>query len=164
MIDRHDDVVPLYRVMLTLGLVAIVILASGFALLLRFAPPGESTGVRARITGVFVYDPATGSVSGPPMTRFRRDEPFAAKVDWTALPAGMLVGARWTDSLDDDAGTIAPTTAGGLALRDAPVPVRVQPQFHAYLPGQYTLTIVRYSRGQPVELLASARVTVLRYP
>ncbi len=150
--------------MLALGLAAILILASGLALLLRFAPPGQESGYRARVSGVFIYDPTTRSISGPAMAEFHRDQTFAAKVDWRALPAGMLVSARWTDSLDDDVGTIAPTTAGGLADRDALVPVQSQPAFRANLPGQYTLTIVRYSRGQPVELLDSTRVTVLRYP
>jgi hypothetical protein len=33
---------------------------------------------------------------------------------------------------------------------------------HANLPGQYSLVVVRYSRGQPVELLGRAVVLVER--
>lgn len=166
MVETHDDLRPLYRIMLLLGLVSVVILASGFALLLRFAPPGQHTGYRAHVTGVYAYDPATGSITGSAMTRFHRDQPFAASVDWGNLPADMLVSARWTDSLDDEAGSTQPTpvAAGRLASESALVPVRASRAFGSNLPGRYTLTVVRYARGQPVELLATARVTVLRDP
>ncbi|HKF16705.1 MAG TPA: hypothetical protein VKF14_05885 [Candidatus Dormibacteraeota bacterium] len=166
MVETHDALRPLYRIMLALGLVSVVILALGFALLLRFAPPGQHSGYRAHISGVYAYDPATGSITGSAMTRFHRDQPFAASVDWKTLPASMLVSARWTDSLDDEVGATQPTPvpAGRLASQDALVPVRASPAFHANLPGRYTLTVVRYAGGQPVELLAMARVTVLRDP
>jgi hypothetical protein len=163
-VTTHDDLRPLYRVMLALGVASVLILCIGLALLLRFAPPGERSGYRAQVTGVFNYDPSTGRASGSAKMRFHRNEPFAARVDWNSLPPTLTVGARWTDSLDDDVGTISPTSAGVLAANDALVPVRTPPQFHTNLPGQYTLTVVRYSKGQPVELLASARVTVLRDP
>jgi len=166
MVDTHDDLRPLYRIMVALGVISVVILASGFALLLRFAPPGQRSGYRAHVTGVYAYDPATGSITGSAMTRFHRDQPFAASVDWGNLPAGMLVSARWTDSLDDEVGSTQPTpvAAGQLASQDALVPVRASREFGSNLPGRYTLTVVRYARGQPVELLATARVTVLRDP
>lgn len=164
MVETHDELLPLYRVMLALGVVAVVILAVGFASLLRFAPPGERTGYRAQVTGVFAYDPSTGSIVGPSATRFPRDQPFAARVDWQGLPPNMLVGARWTDSLDDDVGGISARPAGTLAASDALIPVRTPREFRTNLPGRYTLTVVRYANDQPVELLASARVTVLRDP
>lgn len=166
MIETHDDLRPLYRVMLALGLVAVLILAFGFALLLKFAPPGQRSGYRAQVTGVYVYDGSTGSISGSPMTRFHRTQLFAAQVEWEKLPPDMLVSARWTDSLDDEAGTTEPTPApaGSLARQEGLVPVRASREFHTNLPGEYTLTVVRYAHGQPVELLASARVTVLRDP
>jgi hypothetical protein len=162
--DTQDELAPLYRTMLLLGLVGIVILALGFAILLRFAPPGQRSGYRAQVVGVFPYDPERGRTTGPAATRFRRDQPFAAQVDWRELPSAMIVGARWTDSLDDDVGTVGPTSAGTLASQEALVPVKVQSAFHANLPGSYTLTVVRYAQGHPVELLASANVVVLRDP
>jgi len=165
-IETHDDLRPLYRVMLALALVAVLILASGFALLLKFAPPGQSSGYRAQVSGVYLYDSGSGTISGSPMTRFHRTELFAAQVEWEKLPPEMLVSARWTDSLDDEVGATEPTPApaGSLAREKGLVPVRTSREFHANLPGEYTLTVVRYARGQPVELLASARVTVLRDP
>jgi hypothetical protein len=44
------------------------------------------------------------------------------------------------------------------------VPVRTPPELHANLPGSYTLVVVRYAGGQPVELLGSESVVVLRSP
>lgn len=157
----QESVRPLYVTMLALGVAAILILALGFAVMLRYAPPGQRTGYRARVVGVFAYDPASGQPVGPPLTRFRRRQPFTAQVDWESLPAGLVVGARWTDSLDDEVGTVGPATAGSLSSEAAMVPVKTPPEFHANLPGSYTLTVVRYARGQPVELLASARVVVV---
>src|SRR5438034_10176823 len=98
------------------------------------------------------------------MTRFRRQQPFTAQVDWSELPAAVVVGARWTDSLDDDVGSVGPDTAGALTERQVLVPVKTPAGFHANLPGTYTLTVVRYSRGQPVELLSTATVVVERDP
>src|SRR5262245_13545921 len=147
--------------MLALGAAAILVLALGFAVMLRYAPPGQQTGYHARVVGVFAYDPGTGQPTGPPLTRFRRRQPFTAQVDWGALPPALVVGARWTDSLDDEVGTVGPASAGRLAGAAVMVPVKTPPEFHANLPGSYTLTVVRYARGQPVELLASASVVVL---
>ena len=163
-IDAREDVGPLYRVMLALGVVAAVILCLGFAVLLRFTPPGERTGIRAHVVGVFPYDAGTGRVTGPPATRFQRDQPFTAQVDWGALPPSMVVRARWSDELDTDVGTVGPATAGSLEGREALVPERTPAGFRANLPGVYTLSVVRYQGAQPVELLATTYVTVLRQP
>ncbi len=121
--DTQDELAPLYRTMLLLGLVGIVILALGFAILLRFAPPGQRSGYRAQVVGVFPYDPERGRTTGPAATRFRRDQPFAAQVDWRELPSAMIVGARWTDSLDDDVGTVGPTSAAGSPPTPGGVPL-----------------------------------------
>jgi hypothetical protein len=160
-VGAQEDLHPLYRTMLALGVVAILLLALGFAVMLRSAPPGQRTGYRARVIGVFAYDPSSGQPTGPPMTRFRRRQPFTAQVDWSALPPAVVAGARWTDSLDDEVGTVGPASAGSLASAAVMVPVKTPPEFHANLPGSYTLTVVRYAHGQPVELLASASVVVL---
>jgi hypothetical protein len=87
------------------------------------------------------------------MTRFRRDQPFAARVEWGQLPASMVVDARWYDSLDSQVGRIGPEPAGRLASRDALVPVITPPDRRANLPGSYTLKVVRYSGSRPVEVL-----------
>lgn len=161
MIHAREDFRPLYWTMLGLGLVAVLILALGFLTLLRFAPPGQQTGYRAHVLGVFPYDPDSGIVNGPPMTRFQRDQPFAAQVDWSQLPPSMTVGARWYDSFDSEVGRIGPARAADLDRQEALVPVKTPPGYHANLPGTYTLFILRFSGGQPVELLGTDRVVVL---
>jgi len=163
-VDAREDFRPLYRTMLGLGVVAVLILALGFATLLRFAPPGQRTGLRAHVVGVFPYNPEVEQVAGPAMTRFQRDQPFAAQIDWDQLPASMTVAARWYDSLDAEVGVVGPARAADLARMGALVPVRTPPGFHANLPGTYTLFVVRYANGQPVELLGTESVVVLADP
>ncbi|HYW24593.1 MAG TPA: hypothetical protein VE953_10535 [Terriglobales bacterium] len=159
-----EDFRPLYWTMLGLGAVALLILALGVLTLLRFAPLGQHTGYHAQVDGVFPYNARSGQVDGPPSTHFRRDQPFAAQVEWDRLPAGMVVSARWYDSLDSEVGSVGPAPAGQLADRRALVPVVTPADLHANLPGSYTLKIVRYSGGQPVELLDSESVVVLHDP
>ena len=120
--------------------------------------------MRAHVLGVFPYDPGDRQVRGPASMQFRRDQPFAARVDWGALPAGTVVSAQWYNSLDEAVGGIDRDSAGALAGRDALVAVRTPPGYHANLPGHYTLVIVRYAGGQPVELLARTTVLVARDP
>lgn len=162
--DAREDFRPLYWTMLGLGAAAVLILGLGFATLLRYAPPGQRTGVQAHVVGVFRYDPTQGRIDGPPMTRFPRNQPFAAQVDWSKLPPGMVVAARWYDSLESEVGLVGPAPASELADREAVVPVRTPKDQRANLPGNYTLAVVRYSGGQPVELLGTESVVVLRDP
>lgn len=162
--QEREDFRPLYWTMLALGVVAILILAFGVITLLRFAPLGQHTGYHAQVAGIFPYDSQSGQVDGPPSSHFRRDQPFAAQVEWDRLPASMVVAARWYDSLDTQVGGAGPAPAGQLASRAALVPVVTPSNLHANLPGSYTLTIVRYSGGQPVELLDSQSVVVLHDP
>jgi hypothetical protein len=159
-----EDFRPLYWTMLGLGAVAILILALGVVTLLRFAPPGQHSGYHAQVAGVFPYDSRSGQVDGPSSTHFRRDQQFAAQVEWDRLPPGMVVAARWYDSLDSVVGTVGPAPAGTLARGEELVPVVTPAGLHANLPGSYTLTIVRYSGGQQVELLDSQSVMVLYDP
>lgn len=162
--QASEDFRPLYWIMLGLGLVAVLILALGVATLLRFAPLGQHSGYHAQVMGVYPYDSRTGQVDGPPSTRFRRDQTFAAQVDWDHLPAWMVVAARWYDALESPVGSVGPEPAGHLANRTALVPEVTPPQLHANLPGSYTLKIVRYANGQPVELIDSQSVVVLPDP
>lgn len=162
--QAREDFRPLYWTMLGLGAVAVLILALGVVTLLRFAPLGQHTGYRAPVTGVYPYDSRSGRVDGPPSTHFRRDQPFAAHVEWGHLPPGVVVAARWYDSLDSQVGGVGPEPAGQLASRDALVPVVTPPERHANLPGSYSLKIVRYSGGQPVELIESETVVVVHDP
>lgn len=157
-----DELRPLYRAVLGLGVAAVLILALGLAFFLHSAPPGEHSGLRARILGVYAYDPATGILIGEPRTRFSPDERFAARVDWGALPPELAVGARWYGSLGEVVGGVGPASAGELAAEDAPVPEQAPPGLAANLPGRYTLLVLRFSRGRPVEILGRSDVYVER--
>jgi hypothetical protein len=158
-VSQRDDFRPLYRTMLGLGTAAIFILALGFLFFLRFAPPGQATGLRARVEGVYAYNPSTGTVHGRPSATFPPDQPFAARVDWSSLPSKVVVGAHWYSSLEPENGGVGPTQAGTLAQRRALV---VGPHRGENLPGQYTMVVARYSGGRPVELLARTSVLVER--
>jgi len=160
----REDFRPLYWTMLALGLVAVLILALGVVTLLHFAPPGQNSGYRVHIDGVYPIDAHSGQVDGPPAASFRRDQPFAAQVRWQELPPDMVVGASWYDSLDVEDGRIGPLKAGVLAGLEALVPVNTPPDFHANLPGSYTLYVVRYADGRPVERLAAGTVHVRHEP
>ena len=159
-----EDFRPLYWTMIGLGLVAVLILGLGIATLLRFAPPGQHSGYRAHVSGVYPYDSRSGQVDGPTMTRFRRDQPFAAEVEWGQLPAAMVVDARWYDSLGSEVGKVGPEPAGRLASRGALVPVITPRDQRANLPGSYSLKVVRYSGSRPVEVLDTEYVVVLSSP
>jgi hypothetical protein len=148
--------------MLALGAAAAVILALGLVTIYAFAPPGQATGLKVRVLGVYRYDPSTGQVFGRPSTHFTRTQPFAARVDWSSLPGDTVVGARWYNTLEDPVGSVGPAPARTLAAASALVPVKTPPGLHANLPDDYTLAVVRYSRGQPVELLARRVVLVER--
>jgi hypothetical protein len=161
-VQSEESLRPLYRLMVGSGVVAVLILALGLATILKFAPPGQASGLKARIVGVYPYDPAAHMVTGQPSTHFSRTQPFAAKVDWSALPGGVVVGARWYNTLDQPVGGVGPAAAASLATTGALVPVMTPPGLHANLPGNYTLAVTRYSQGQPVELLGREVVLVER--
>jgi hypothetical protein len=148
--------------MVTLGVVALVILALGLVTIYRFAPPGEATGLKVRIEGVYPYDPVQHRITGGPSTHFSRSQVFAARVDWSGLPGGVVAGAHWYNALGEQVGGVGPAPARLLAAQDALVPVMTPPGLHGNLPGEYTLAVARYSRGQPVELLGRAVVLVER--
>jgi hypothetical protein len=159
-VETHEDMQPLYRTMLLLGVVAVLIFVLGFAIFLRFQPPGQRTGLHAKVVGVYSYDPAAHQISGPPAVEFRPDQPFAAQVDWQSLPPDVVVAARWYNSLQQPVGGVSPDRASALASQNALVAVSTPEGLRMNLPGSYTLAVIRYSRGQPVELLATKDVQV----
>jgi hypothetical protein len=150
--------------MLALGAAGLLILVLGLVVFLRFAPLGQRTGLAARVTGVYAYDPGRRTITGPPRARFPRTQPFAARVRWAALPGGMAVGATWYDSLQEPAGGVGPAPAARLSAGDGLVPERIPPGLHGNLPGTYTLLVLRYADGRPVEILARTTVVVERGP
>ncbi len=157
----YDQLRALYRTLLVFATVAVVILSVGLVEFVYFEPPGQTSGAKAHIEGVFEYDPASGAVSGTDRSEFGRMEQFAARVDWASIRSNLTVDARWYDSfgaVEGEAGPGSPSDLGGQPL----VPVTVPQGFHFVLPGRYTFVVERLSNGVPVEVLGRRFVLVDR--
>jgi hypothetical protein len=157
----YDPVRTLYRALLVFDVVAILILAVGLAEFLYFEPPGQTTGLKATIVGVYQYDPTTGTTSGPDRRTLSRRQQFAAVVDWASLPPNITVDARWYDTFEAIVGRVGPGTPAQLATQTTiPVGVAGGPKYN--LPGQYLFVVERLENGVPVEVLARRIVLVER--
>lgn len=150
---HYDQLSTLYRTLLIFATVGVGILAVGLVEFVYFEPPGQVTGVKARIVGVFQYDPSTGQTVGPDRSEFPRTQQFAARVDWSSLPSNLAVDARWYDSFGSVEGQIGPSTAANLA-GETIVPVDVPQGYRYVLPGRYMFVVERLSQGVPVEVLS----------
>lgn len=157
----YDQVRTLYRTLLVLATVAVVILAVGLVEFVYFEPPGQVTGAKATIAGVFGYDPATGTTRGPDRHTFRRNEEIAAIVDWSTLPPNLNVDARWYDAFGSVVGRLGPSTPAQLGFRSI-IPVITPSNLKHNLPGDYTFVVERIQGGIPVEVLARRIVLVQR--
>jgi hypothetical protein len=155
----YDQVRTLYRTLLVFATVAVLILVVGLVEFVHFEPPGQTTGAKARIVGVFAYDPATDTTLGTNKSTFARTEEFAAVVDWSGLPSSLVVDARWYDSFGGLVGRIGPSTPAQLGDSSI-VPVITPPGLHHNLPGRYTFVVERFQGGVPVEVLARRFVQV----
>lgn len=160
MTGAADEIRPLYRAMLILGAVAIVILGLGLVEFFAFEPLGQHSGISVRIAGVYHYDPATRETSGPDRSKFSATEDLAAVVDWSSLPATVVVGATWINSLGETVGQVGPKSAGQMTDSDRVVPVKVPPGLTRNIPGEYIFVVERYQAGQPVEVLARRFILV----
>lgn len=148
----YDQLSTLYRTLLIFATVGVVILAIGLVEFVYFEPPGQVTGVKARIVGVYQYDPATATTTGPDSSEFPRTQQFAARVDWSSLPSNLTVDARWYDSFGSVEGQVGPSSPASLADKSI-IPVDV-PQGRRYvLPGRYMFVVERLRGGVPVEVL-----------
>jgi hypothetical protein len=157
----YDQLRVLYRTLLLFATVGTVILAIGLVEFVYYEPPGQASGLKARIVGVYAYDPNTKQVTGPDRSDFPRSGQFAAVVDWSTLPANVVVDARWYDSFGSIEGRVGPGTPPELA-NDRVVPVEVPPGFRYVLPGRYTFVVERLRSDVPVEVLARRFVVVDR--
>lgn len=155
----YDQVQTLYRTLLVFATVAVVILAVGLVEFVYFEPPGQASGARARIVGVFHYDPATGTTLGTDRSSFTRNEEFAAEVSWSGLPDNLSVDVRWYDAFGSIVGRVGPSTPAQLGSHSI-VPVLVPRGLHHNLPGHYTFVVERLQGGVPVEVLARRIVLV----
>ena len=156
-----DPVRSLYHALLVFDIVAVLILAVGLAEFVYFEPPGQVTGLKATIVGVYHYDPTTRTTSGPGRRTFPRTEQFAAVVDWSSLPQKITVDARWYDSFEAVVGRVGPGTPPELTNQTT-VPVGVPAGMKYNLPGQYVFVVERLANGVPVEVLARRIVLVER--
>ena len=157
----YDQLSVLYRTLLIFATVGAAILAVGLVEFVVFEPPGQVTGAKAHIAGVYQYDPTTKQLVGADRSEFPRTAEFAAKVDWSSLPSSLSVDARWYDSFGSIEGQVGPSAAADLANQTI-VPVEVPQGYHYVLPGRYTFVVERLSNGIPVEVLGRRFVVVDR--
>jgi hypothetical protein len=100
--------------------------------------------------------------SGDDRSEFARSDDFAAVVDWTSLPANLVVDARWYDTFGSMRGQAGPAHPAELKS-EATIPVEVPPDLRFVLPGRYTFVVERIgSDGVPVEVLGRRFVVVDR--
>ncbi len=157
----YDQLHTLYRTLLVFATVGAVILSVGLVQFVYFERPGQETGVRAHIAGVFEYDPATKKTTGPDRSEFPRSGLFAAVVDWNSVPAQTTVDARWYDTFGSMRGEVGPAHPNELTASGV-IPVEVPEGFHFVLPGRYTFVVERLQDGVPVEVLARRFILVDR--
>lgn len=158
----YDQLRVLYRTLLLFATVGVVILCIGVVQFVYFERPGEETGVKAHVVGVFRYDPTTKTTTGPDRSEFARSDEFAAVVDWASLPANLVVDARWYDTFGSMRGQVGPAHPADLKP-ESTIPVEVPPDLHFVLPGRYTFVVERIGTdGVPVEVLGRRFVLVDR--
>jgi hypothetical protein len=156
-----DQVRTLYRTQLVFAAVSLLILVAGLVEFAYFEPPGQHTGLKARIVGVYQYEPGHNSIVGPDRSSFPRTVEFAAVVDWSTLPHNVVVDARWYDGFGNVVGSVDPGTPDQLAGQSI-IPVKVPPGFSHNLPGHYVFVVERYENGLPVEVIGRRVVLVER--
>jgi hypothetical protein len=155
----YDPVRPLYRALLVFDIVAILILAVGLGEFLYFERPGQATGLKATIAGIYEYDQATQKTTGPDRSTFTGTQDFAAVVDWRSLPPNITVDARWYDTFGTIVGRAGPGTPAELSSQST-IPVAAPAPFNRNLPGRYIFVVERLDNGVPVEVLARRLVLV----
>lgn len=157
----YDWLQTMYRTMLGYGAVAILILVVGLVEFVHFEPPGQVSGSHARIVGVFDYNHLANSTYGPDSNRFPRSQEFAAVVDWSSIPPGTEVDARWFNGFGETVGQVGPATPLDLP-NPSIVAVRAPKGLTHNLPGHYIFVVERLQDGQAVEVLARRIVLVER--
>ena len=157
----YDQLLVLYRTLLVFATIGVVILSIGIVQFVYFERPGQETGAKAHIVGVFQYDPATHKTVGPDRSEFARSDEFASVVDWSSLPANLVVDARWYDTFGSMRGSVGPAHPSDLTSQSV-IPVEVPQGFHYVLPGRYTFVVERFQDGVPVEVLGRRFVVVDR--
>lgn len=147
--------------MLLFATVGAAILAVGLVEFVYFEPPGQTSGAKAHIVGIYQYDPAAGTTVDGDRSEYGRAEQFAAVVDWSSIPSNLTVAARWYGAFGEIDGQAGPGAPSELAVQPI-VPVLVPSGFHYVLPGRYTFVVERLQGGVPVEVLGRRFVVVDR--
>lgn len=160
-VASYDQLRTLYRTMLVFATVGVLILAVGLVEFVHFEPPGQTSGVKAHILGIYLYDPDTASTSGPDKSQFSRTDEIAAVVDWGSIPGNLRVDAKWLDSFGDIVGRAGPSSPAELTHQMI-VPIVVPKGYHHILPGHYTFVIERIKGDIPVEVLGRRFILVDR--
>lgn len=158
---QYDQTRTLYRTLLVFATISVLILVIGLVEFVYFEPPGQTSGAKAHIVGVFDYDPTSHATSGPDESQFPRTQQFAAVVDWSSLPSNLTVDARWYDAFGDVVGHVGPDTPDQLAGHST-VPIVVPTGYHHSLPGRYLFVVERFEGSVPVEVLARRIILVQR--
>ena len=157
----YDQLRILYRTLLVFATVGTIVLCIGLVQFVYFERPGEASGVKANIAGVYQYDPASHKTTGPDRSEFARSDLFAAVVDWSTIPSNLIVDARWYDTFGSMRGEVGPAHPTELTNQSV-IPVEVPEGFHFVLPGRYTFVVERLQDGVPVEVLARRFILVDR--
>src|SRR5260370_8928513 len=112
--------------MLVFAAVSVLILVAGLVEFAYFEPPGQHTGLKATIVGVYQYNPDQKTTTGPDRLSFPRTVQFAAVLDSSTLPKNVVVDARWDDGFGNVVGRLGPGTPDQLA-RHPTVPAERPP-------------------------------------
>ena len=155
----RDEIQPVFRLLVALGVAGVVILAIGLAQFVHYEPPAQRTGQAVKISGVYDYDVKTGKTFGSNKDHFRTNEPFAAAVDWSSLPPDLVVGANWfSGCFSLDSGGVGPARAADLRERSV---VPVNRGIQRFPSGRYEFVVERYAGGRPVEVLGRRSIVVV---
>jgi hypothetical protein len=160
-VASYDQLRTLYRTLLVFATFGVMILAVGLLEFVHYEPAGQTSSIKAHIAGVYEYDASTGTTVGPDRTQFPRTDRIAAVVDWSSIPAHLVVDARWYDGFGDLVGRAGPGSPAELAQHTI-VPLVVPPGLHHSLPGHYTFVVERLEGDVPVEVLGRRIVLVER--
>ncbi|MGH7911802.1 MAG: hypothetical protein ACREQM_04195 [Candidatus Dormibacteraceae bacterium] len=153
---RLDGLTAPYVLLLAVGVISLLVILLAFGELIEGTAPWTHVDTRATVQGVYRYDPAAGTAVSRARRTFHPDQAFAGRVEWSSLPGRLQVGARWYDSGGEDWGGVQPAPASVLAGAGSLVPMARSGD----PPGVYTLDVMRYSAGRPVQILGTVDVTV----
>jgi hypothetical protein len=144
--------------MMVIGAIGAFILLAGFGLFLYYEPIDEQAGnTNARITGIYPYDPASGTRVGNSTARFKPHQVPGAVVDWKSVPGDMVVSAHWYDDHGQVIGGVG--AAAAASQPEGAIPIDVDPQ--TPIPaGGYVFVVERYAGGRPVQVLARGAIKV----